>query len=196
MKLFFIITIIYPYKSIAIMYAFRFDTYFQVFVFSTILSMYIINLINKYLRIYIKITPELKLITICDISGYTGKKQLAIQIKNYYPRNKYIVCDIDNNPTQNYISTSKYIDVNDETLSNSDIVIFLKQPLIISFIKALSLGLFDFIFNRMPLEYVGKRLDTIIKNHHDFNKKEIQNPNVKIINWPYYVIVNPFMMED
>ena len=138
----------------------------------------------------------MKIITICDISGYTGKKQLANRIKNYYPRNRYIVCDNENNPTQNYISTCKYINLSDKTLKKSDLVIFVKQPFIITFIKAWVIGIFDFVFNRMPLEYVGKRLDTVIKNHNDFNKLDILNySNVRVISWPYSVIVNPFIID-
>ena len=179
------------------MYYLRFDTYFQAFMFFTIISLYIINIINRCLRIYIKITPQMKIITICDISGYTGKKQLANRIKNYYPRNKYIICENENNPTQNYISTCKYINLSDETIHQSDLVIFVKQPLSITFTKALAIGIFDFVFHSVPLEIIGKRLDTIIKNHTDFNKLDmVSYPNVRIINWPYSVIVNPFMMED
>ena len=179
------------------MYYLRFDTYFQAYMFFIIIGIYIINVISRCLRIYIKITPQMKIITICDISGYTGKKQIANKIKNYYPRNKYIICENENNPTQNYISTCKYINLSDEALKKTDLVIFVKQSLSITFTKALAIGIFDFVFHNVPLEIIGKRLDTVIKNHNDFNKLDILNyPNVRIINWPYSVIVNPFMMED
>ena len=108
-----------------------------------------------------------------------------------------IICENENNPTQNYISTCKYINLSDEKLHKSDLVIFVKQPLSITFTKALAIGIFDCIFYNVPLEIIGKRLDTVIKNHTDFNKLDmVSYPNVRIINWPYSVIVNPFMMED
>ena len=173
------------------MYTLRFETYFQMFLFFTFVMLYIINIINRCLRIYIEITPEMKVITICDISGYTGKKQLAKKIKNYYPHNKYIICTKDNNPNQNYISTCL---IDELKLTNSNLVIFLKQPLIVCFLKGLFIGIFDVIYNNITFKMLGQRLDKIIENYRSF--KELKHKNLFVIQWPYYVIVNPFMINE
>lgn len=174
------------------MYTLRFETNFQMILFIIIFGLYIINILNRCLRIYIKITPEMKVITICDISGYTGKKQLAKKIKNYYPNNKYIICTKDNNPNQNYISTCLRHELKP---TNSDVVIFLKQPLIVCFLKGLFIGVFDVIFNKITFEMLGQRLDKIIENYSKYKDIDLQ-PNVYVVSWPYHVIVNPFMIPD
>lgn len=160
--------------------------------FFTILGLYIINLFSRCLRIYIKITPEMRVITICDISGYSGKKQIAKKIKNYYPRNKYIICNKENNPNQNYITTCLSAELKP---TNSDLVIFLKHPFIICFLKGFLIGIFDIIFNKITFEMLGQRLDTIMENYSKY-KEGYLAPNVYVVNWPYYVIVNPFMIPE